>query len=85
MFGIQRTFKHSSADRVLKIGDIKEFKVGIVIGEWEIYGFSKPLYLCLSEKGDRRKCGRETEFKLKPPVVKPTVEPNAPSKPTDVK
>lgn len=76
IFTIERTFAHTSSDRILRVDDIREMKVGFVSGMWAQYGFSKYTNLCLSETGDRRECGRTAAFEIpEPAAVTPVTTP----------
>jgi len=83
IFTFERTFKHDESSRRLRMNDVRRMKVGLLIGEWEIYGFSKTIDICLKKSGNRRKCGRKMPFEIpNPEPIEPTLPPS-PTQPTD--
>lgn len=83
-FTFERPFKHSKSQRRLRFGDIRRMKVGLIIGNWKIYGFSKTINICLKQgKQPRRQCGRKMHFEIDDPAPIPPTLPVAPTQPTD--
>lgn len=82
-FSFERKFKHSKSKHRLRLNDIRKMKVGIIIGEWEIYGFSKPINICLKKDGSKRQCGRKMHFEIKDPTPLPPTLPTGPTLPDD--
>jgi len=77
IFTIERPFSHTSSDRILRMDDIREMKVGFVSGLWASYGFSNYMNLCLSAEGDRRECGSSASFEIPDPAPVAPVTPPA--------
>jgi len=83
IFTFEREFDHEESSRRLRINDIRRMKVGLIIGEWKVYGFSDTIDLCLKKEGRRRQCGRKMPFEIpSPEPVEPTL-PVSPTRPTD--
>ena len=45
----ERDFAHADANRKLKLGERRRFRIGFVYGDWQKSGFSRPLRLVLSD------------------------------------
>lgn len=62
IFSLERKFDHRQKTRKLRMNDIRQMKVGLLIGQWSAYGFSDYQKLCLAENGNRRQCGKTAPF-----------------------